>query len=428
MTPPGFNVATCANCGRQFNPPIFGRTYDTCEECRSGVVESNPGATDATLPVIEAPARQFDATTIIVAINVLVFVLMVLRGVSPLEPSVEQLIKWGGDFGPATFDDQWWRLLTSTFLHAGILHLAFNMWALWGLGKVTEKVFGTWPMVALYLLSGLGASVASLGWHPLVVGIGASGAIFGVAGGLFVALKLKHVGLPKELLRRNASSLGMFLVYNLVIGAAAARVDNAAHVGGLLTGAAIGAMLPLWSGENSLRQYAVVPLVLAIVIGGAAGAKQARIGIVEYAQAEKLLQGDKYEQALPLLQSAVRHEPKLAPAQFGLGYAYVKLKRDAEAEAAFRRVLQLQPDLPAAHYNLGLIYWRQNQIDQAVPELQNAARLDPRDPQAAYVLGMVYLQKDDTANAAQWLQKALALKPDYAGAREALNQATAKKK
>jgi rhomboid protease GluP len=427
MTAAGFNVATCANCGQEFNPPVLGSTSDTCEECRRGRTESLPTSPDAAIPSAAAPARKLDATTVLFAINVLVFVLMVLSGVSPLEPSVEQLLKWGGDFGPATFDHQWWRLLTSTFVHAGILHLAFNMWAFWGLGKLTERLFGSWPMVALYLLSGLGASVASLWWHPLVVGIGASGAIFGIAGGLFVFLKLKKVALPRDVLRRNIGSLGMFLVYNLVIGAAAARVDNAAHVGGLVTGAVIGAMLPLQAGENGFRRYAVLPLVLAILIGGAAAAKQARIGIVEYAQAEKLLQSGKYDQALPLLQSAVQHEPGLAAAQFGLGFAYMKLKRNAEAETAFRNVLKLKPDLAGAHYNLGVIYWRQDQLDQALLELQRAAASDPKDPEAPYVLGMIFLQKNDPAHAIQWLQKALALKPDYAAAQEALNQATGKK-
>ena len=353
---------------------------------------------EATIPSVAAPARKLDATTVLFAINVLVFVLMVLRGVSPLEPSVEQLLRWGGDFAPATFDHQWWRLLTSTFVHAGILHLAFNMWAFWGLGKVTEKLFGSWPMVALYLLSGLGASIASLAWHPLVVGIGASGAIFGVAGGLFVALKLQKIALPREVLRRNAGSLGMFLIYNLVIGAASAHVDNAAHVGGLVTGAVIGAMLPLWSRENRLQRYAVLPVVLAVLIGSAAAVKQARVGIVEYAQAEKLLQSGQYDQALPLLQSAVRHEPSLAAAQFGLGFAYLQLDRNADAEAAFRNVLQLQPDLAGAHYNLGLIYWRQNRLDQAISELQRAVASDTKDPRTAYVLGMAFLQKDDTAS------------------------------
>jgi Flp pilus assembly protein TadD len=74
-----------------------------------------------------------------------------------------------------------------------------------------------------------------------------------------------------------------------------------------------------------------------------------------------------------------------------------------------------------------LIYWEQDQLDQAILELQRAAASDPKDPEAPYALGMVFLQKNDSAHAIQWLQKALALKPDYAAAREALNQATGKK-
>jgi len=84
MASTGFNVATCTNCGQQFNPPILGRTFDTCEQCRRGVAEVP--SMDAAIPSVAAPARKLDATTVLLAINVLVFVLMVLRGVSPLTP------------------------------------------------------------------------------------------------------------------------------------------------------------------------------------------------------------------------------------------------------------------------------------------------------------------------------------------------------
>jgi len=237
-----FNVAACTGCGIEFHPPIFGTTSDVCEECRKAV----PQKLQAPAVSLEAaPARRVNLTTVLVALNVMVFALMVLGGVSPVQPSVRELLRWGGDYGPATFNHQWWRMITSAFVHAGILHLGLNMWVFSGLGRVAERLFGSWRMLALYLLSGIGSSLASLWWHPLAVSVGASGAIFGVAGGLFVAMKLRHVALPEQYLRRNIGSLGAFLIYNLLFGAAIAHVDNAAHVGGLLTGACIGALLPV---------------------------------------------------------------------------------------------------------------------------------------------------------------------------------------
>jgi len=422
MTSAKFNVATCAGCGREFNPPIFGPTYDTCKECRTGNSADAQVNPDAATPSAATPAVKLDATSVLVAVNVLVFVLMVLSGVSPVEPSAEQLVKWGGDFGQVTLDHQWWRLLTSTFVHVGILHLACNMWAFWGLGRLAERIFGSWPLIALYLLSGLGASVASIWWHPVALGVGASGAIFGVAGGLFAFLKLKKVPVPKDYLRKNAGGLGAFLIYNLLIGAAIARIDNAAHVGGLVTGALIGALLPLrapWE-DGFLRRYAVLPLVLGAIVILAPLLMRARIGFAEYAKADRLVRTGRYEEALPLLQDAVRHQPNLPQLQFELGFVFMKLHKNSEAEAAFRKVLELGPEIVGAHFNLALLYRGDGRLDEAILELQRAIAIDPNDPKSAYLLGLIYLQKNDSAQAVRWLKNAVTLRPDYAEAKDAL--------
>lgn len=422
MTSARFNVATCTGCGREFHPPVFGRTYNTCEECRGGKPEDLQTQADVAVPSAATPALKLDATSALVAVNVLVFVLMVLGGVSPVNPSAEQLLKWGGDLGQVALDHQWWRLLTSNFVHVGILHLTLNMWALWGLGKLAERVFGSWPMVALYLLSGLGASVTSIWWHPVALGVGASGAIFGVAGGLFAFLKLKKVSVPKDYLRKNGAGLGAFLIYNLLIGAAIARIDNAAHVGGLVTGAVIGALLPLRtpSEDGFLRRYAVLPLALGAIVALAPLLIRARIGFAEYAKADRLVRMARYEEALPLLQDAVHHEPKLQQAQFELGFVCMELNRNSEAEAAYRKALELGPETVGAHFNLALLYREEGRLDEAILELQRAIAIDSKDPKSAYLLGLIYLQKNDSAEAVRWLRNALALKPDYAEAKKAL--------
>ena len=124
-----------------------------------------------------------NATAALIAVNVIVFMLMVWKDPTALmNPTTQQLIRWGADFGPLTLDNQPWRVVTSGFLHIGIIHILVNMWSLWVLGRLAEKFVGASSLIAVYLLTGIGAGLASLAWNPLRVSAGASGPIFGYVG------------------------------------------------------------------------------------------------------------------------------------------------------------------------------------------------------------------------------------------------------
>jgi rhomboid protease GluP len=182
-------------------------------------------------------------TAAIVAVNVLVFAAMVFSGVSPGLPQIRQLIKWGADYGPLTLTSQPWRILTSNYVHIGILHIVLNMWCLWNLGAWGELIFGRWTYFLTYTTCGLAASIISLWWHPLGVGAGASGAIFGMVGALISALYLGHLGVPGRALRSTLRSLVTFAGYNLFFGSLIPGIDNSAHLGGLACGLGLGAIL-----------------------------------------------------------------------------------------------------------------------------------------------------------------------------------------
>ena len=196
--------------------------------------------------------REGLATRVLIALNVLVFGAAALGGVSPLDPSTEELVRWGADFGPLTVSGEWWRLATSMFLHGGVLHLALNMWCLLNLGLVAERLFGRPAFLSLYLLSGLGGSLASLSYHPMVVSVGASGAIFGLAGGLIALLGLRREVAAAARLTKMLPSLFSFVAYNLLFCAMNPLIDNAAHVGGLVVGAAFVAALLMGSAAPAI--------------------------------------------------------------------------------------------------------------------------------------------------------------------------------
>lgn len=207
-------------------------------------------------------------TLVLVAANVVVFLAMSLRGVSPIEPTIQQLIRWGADYGPLSLGSQPWRMLTSNYVHIGILHIFFNMWCLLNLGALAERIFDRWTYLFVYTCSGITGSLLSLWWHPMVVGAGASGAIFGLAGALIAALYLGKLPIPKQALKGTMKSLLSFAAYNLFFGLAGG-IDNAAHVGGLLGGLGLGAyfsghLMDPPEARGPWRNFAIAAAVILI--------------------------------------------------------------------------------------------------------------------------------------------------------------------
>lgn len=190
------------------------------------------------------------ATYVLVGINLAVYLLMVLSGVSATAPTSLQLVRWGANFGGfVLLYGQWWRLLTATFVHVGIIHLATNMWCLWNLGLLGEPLLGPVGLLLTYLLTGITGNLLSVGVHPDVVGAGASGAVFGLAGVLILLLGSPTLPVPRPEVLRLRKSVIYFAVLNFVIGGStwlfhtSIQIDNMAHLGGFLSGLALGVPL-----------------------------------------------------------------------------------------------------------------------------------------------------------------------------------------
>lgn len=186
------------------------------------------------------PVPGFFITPIIINLNILMFMAMIANGVHFLDPDSETLVRWGANFKPATLDGQWWRLLTNCFIHIGILHLLLNMYALMYIGALLEPYLGKARFLAAYIATGIAASMTSLWWHDLTVSAGASGAIFGMYG-VFLAMLTTDL-VEKEARKSLLASIGIFVGYNLLYGLKGG-IDNAAHIGGLVSGLITGYIL-----------------------------------------------------------------------------------------------------------------------------------------------------------------------------------------
>ncbi|GAB4000964.1 hypothetical protein GCM10028807_55670 [Spirosoma daeguense] len=254
---------------RQTNPssePEYTAEPDNQSEQRSEAASSGPERTNA-LEFLK-PADGYVVTPVLIWLNVGIFILMALTGVNVLQPESQDLIRWGANYSPLTLDGEPWRLLSSCFLHIGILHLLFNMYALMQIGPVLEPLLGTRQFTIAYLTTGLSGSVVSLWWHDVVLGAGASGAIFGLYG-VFLAL-LTTNWLDAETRRGLLRSILIFVGFNLMIGLQSG-IDNAAHIGGLLAGLLFGyvfywAVLRQGYLTNRNSVYLLIPPVVVLLM------------------------------------------------------------------------------------------------------------------------------------------------------------------
>ena len=215
------------------------------------------------------------ATYILIGINIAVYLGMVLGGVSPWAPTASQILHWGANRGAnEILQHEWWRLLSATFVHVGILHIATNMWCLWNLGLLGEPLLGAFGMLGVYALTGVAGNLLSSAVNPGIVGAGASGAVFGIAGILILLLNGPHLPFPREELRRLRRSVIYFAAINLAIGAGTLlysggiKIDNMAHLGGFLSGMALGVPLAPVLGTGKARYLRRQRIVFAVLAGG----------------------------------------------------------------------------------------------------------------------------------------------------------------
>ncbi len=241
----------------------------------------NPVPAPPPLPRHRLPV----ATGVLVAINIVVWLLQVASHVSPTNASSRALIAWGGNLPLYTLTGDTWRLLTAMFLHGSIVHLALNMYVLAFTAPLVEYEFGTARMLAIYLAGGLLASCASVFWaemrstpaNPvglLTVSVGASGAVMALFGSLLAGLVLptpRFAHLPKHLQPGLNKGLIQAVVINVGMGFMIKGVDNSAHVGGLLGGIVLGILMAIapaaTSPRDALARYAAAAGLVALCVG-----------------------------------------------------------------------------------------------------------------------------------------------------------------
>jgi len=417
-------MANCVQCGRQLSGLSFGKKL--CRWCVQN--EAAKRGEDIPIQRVEpAPwARQQSSSMVVTqaifGINVAVFLAMSLAvGVTVVGDRawLELSVRLGANYGPYTLSGQWWRLLACVFIHGGLLHIAFNMWCLWNLGRLAESVYGHWTFAAVYLIAGLGASLASLIWHDSnpVPSVGASGAIFGIAGALIASFYLGEFSLPRAAISGMLRSVATFVAYNLFFGAVVAGIDNAAHVGGLLMGLLLGALIAkVAPGQDDFLRRIAVLLVGALVVAGSVMWLQHSHGYMLHGQnGVGLLQQGKTDEGIAELQKSVRMRSNFAPAHAALAQAYIAKHDFGNAAAEMRRVIALNPHSEDAYYRLGLIYLEQNLPSKAQDTFSQLLKIDPSSADGHNGLADALADQHRNLEALEEYKRVAALDSDYQG-------------
>lgn len=217
----------CSNCGRPICPDCMTPTPVgmRCPECSREKTR-----------VVRGPSRmggvEPTATRVLIGINVVAFVAELATG-STMTTGRGTLVADGGLFGPLVSDGEWYRLLTSGFLHSGIFHIAFNMFFIWVLGGMLEPAIGRARLVAVYFTSLLAGSLGVMLLDPNALTVGASGAAFGLLGCAIVEARARGIDIW-------ASGLGITAVLNFGITLAIPGISIGGHLGGFIGGLVVG--------------------------------------------------------------------------------------------------------------------------------------------------------------------------------------------
>jgi membrane associated rhomboid family serine protease len=254
---------SCSSCGRPICPDCMTPTPVgmRCPECARQRTRVTRGVGEASL-LAGAPA-----TFILIALNVAAFLAEVATSGGGLGVNGSSLVRDLGLFGPSVAEGEWYRLVGGGFLHAGLGHIAFNMVALYFLGRLLEPAIGTPRFVGVYVASLLGGAFGALLLSPDSLTIGASGAIFGLFGAAFVIARGRG-------LDAVAGTIGVILLINLAFSFGAAHISLGGHLGGLVAG--VVCAFAILAGERGMLGQRHLPAeliamtaVAAISIAGA---------------------------------------------------------------------------------------------------------------------------------------------------------------
>ena len=353
-------------------------------------------------PSVRLPLAKPVVTNVLLGLVALSFLVEVIVGRSVTDIPTAASITTGAQVNSLIAGGDYWRLLSAMFLHAGLMHLAFNGWALFSVGRDMESLLGSGWFIAIYLLSGLAGNVAYYLLGPNVPSLGASGAIFGLIGAE-AAFFLCNRPLLGRFGRQRLGNLAIMIGINLVFGFTVPGINNFAHLGGLLTGFVLGWILaPRYQVEWALvgvepigrmrdrtpqnwRWLGIAAVTLLLLVGLWLGNRRwAGSAPVLRQQAQADMDVNDLTGAEALLTRAVAVDPADPDNYYALGVVQSQLGNLPGAAAALETVLKQVPDQVDSELLLGLVYAEQNRVSEARAMLERFLAQEATGERADY--------------------------------------------
>jgi tetratricopeptide (TPR) repeat protein len=358
------------------------------------------------------------------------------------------------------------------FIHGGAWHLAMNMFFLYQLGSACERLLGSVSYTLMYLLSGIAGGICSLAWHPVTNSVGASGALFGILGAMIATYKFGEFSMPRFYVQASLRSMLFCAGINLLLGIFG-NIDNAAHIGGLVTGFIFGFLVAKLSPDaGDFARRAAIVLVTALLVGGSFWLvrTQRTHGANLQVRVSGLLQQNRIDEAVKELERSVksspddthsrmmlaslyeqqgRHDDSFKQSEWVLTHAsstdysrylagtsvtaqFITNKQFGEGEKYFSAMTTKDASDVVAHEALAELAEAQDHSEVAIAEFQKVVDLQPNQYIALAGLGRIYakLHRYDDSIAAY--KKAIELsrdedEEDELGFRASLKQVEAEK-
>ena len=363
----------------------------TDAEGQAGAVPPIPTNTTVRELLLEywlGPMPKLPAYRVLITINLIVFAATCLAsGFNIKDIPVQTLLLWGADYGPFTLDGEYWRLLSSLFLHGGLIHIAMNMVVLMDIARTVERLLGTSKFLLVYFVAGIGGGLFSLFFTPDTPSVGASGAIFGVYGAL-LAFFLRHRSqIPTDIMLASSRSIGAFIVFNLVFGFVATHTDNAAHIGGLIFGFLQGFVLlnkeniRSWGLRNILGTLAVALLAAGAWHLDTLGLLDKR-GALILTKVQRLIEEKQSDQAIAMIDQLAKERPDSDLVYEIRGVIYLQLGQMNKALLDAEQALKLNPENRRALLVRAEVNSKAERYDEALADIDKAISLAPTDLKA----------------------------------------------
>ena len=322
-------MPSCLKCGTALAVNEEGVAPVLCDRC-AGVATGR-----ARRSMSMGGLATYPATTLLMAISIIAYIADFVPGLD--------LKSLGANIGPLTLSGEYWRLFTAGFLHANILHIGFNMWCLWSLGHLSERLFGKWQTFAIYMITGVGGALLSIAWNHQRSEVGASGAIFGIVGAVMAGVKFGDLAISDGEKKAIFSSVVFFAIFNFMFGLYG-NTDNMCHLGGFITGLLVGLPLSAFARHHKLLQLGTLVVTSMIVAAGATELVQQDGPEAQKTAATIAWHQRDYPKAIHLLEKYTVARPQDDDGLLFLAQAYWNNNEPQKAIGALEQALRVNPN------------------------------------------------------------------------------------